>query len=54
MDQYDFFSNFRIETFCKKKAPFSSLKSVRAKNDGGELGTPNKERSLNTITIHNF
>jgi hypothetical protein len=33
-----FESNFSIETFFQKHAPFSSLKSVRAKNEGDALG----------------
>jgi hypothetical protein len=33
-----FLSNFRIETFFKKNTPFSSLKSVRAENEGDGLG----------------
>jgi hypothetical protein len=41
-----FLSNFRIEFFFAKNAPFSSLKSMRAENEGGKLGTRGKERSL--------
>ncbi len=29
-----FLSNFRIETFLQKNTSFSSLKSVRAENEG--------------------
>jgi hypothetical protein len=47
MDQYDFLSNFRIETFfLQKNTPFNSLKSMHAENEGGELGKLGKELSL--------
>jgi hypothetical protein len=41
-----FLSNFCIETFYKKKVPFSSLKSVRAENKRGELGKHGAKHSL--------
>jgi hypothetical protein len=40
-----------IEFFCKKNAPFSSLKSVRAKYEGGKLGTGGNERILGARLI---
>ncbi len=43
-----FLNNFRTKTFCKK-CTVSSLKSVRAKNEGEGLGTPATERSLSMI-----
>lgn len=41
-----FQNNFPIELFFKKKTPFSSLESMRVKNEGSELRTSTKEHNL--------
>mgnify|MGYP003702549875 CR=1 FL=1 len=40
------FKQLSYRFFFKKNTPFSSLKSVRAENEGGKLGTGGNERSL--------
>lgn len=46
-----FWSNFLIENFCKKNAPFNSLKSVCTEKEGDELGKERKELSLKNYLI---
>ena len=51
MDYLYFFKQLSYRNFYKN-APFSSLKSMRAKNEGEVLGKGDTEQSLNGNSTH--